>query len=119
MIDYEVGTIPNWNQRPELQHVKEAIERSYGRKMRQARERRDWDAYRELEDMPYTTKIYGLISVVAYMLRVIGDFDEVKSIRACLEDFPSNIKTLSPFKTMGIVDHWRNQALWQDLGGED
>lgn len=114
MFDYKTSNvIPNWNQRPELMHVKEFIEKSYGRKMRQAREQKDWATYRELDAMPYTTKIYGLISVLAYMLRVIGDYDEVKFIRECLKDFPLDIKTLSPLKTMGIPDHWQEQALWQ------
>lgn len=41
LFDYEVSTIPNWSQRPELMHVKESVEKNYGNKMRRARERRD------------------------------------------------------------------------------
>lgn len=114
LFDREFDTIPNWEQRPELIHAKKANEQ-YNRRREQLA-RISYDAYREfqksLQENKRQTKIYGQIVIIAYMLRNLGDIEEAKALKKCLAAFPTDIPGMSPNKTMGIPDHWKEQILW-------
>lgn len=116
LFDREFDNIPNWEQRPELAHAKKANEAYLRRLENLARMNK---AYREFQQSQRRhTRIYGQIAVIAYMLRNLGDDDEALNLRRCLEAFPTDIPGMSPNKTMGIPDHWKDQILWNfDLPG--
>lgn len=114
LFDREFDNIPNWEQRPELAHAKDANQRYAKRQEQQARV--NWNVYKELQrnqrEGKRRTRLYGQIVIIAYMLRNLGDNEEVSALKHCLEDFPTGIPGMSPNKTMGIPDHWKDQPLW-------
>lgn len=114
LFDREFDSIPNWEQRPELIHAQEANQLYALRRVQQARA--NWAAYKELQKElkrgHKQTKIYGQIAVIAYMLRNLADDEEALALKRCLEEFPTDIPGMSPNKTMGIPDNWKNQILW-------
>ncbi|MBW3090064.1 Abi family protein [Bifidobacterium miconisargentati] len=110
LFDREFDNIPNWEQRPELAHAKQANEAYLQRLENLAR--MSYETYREFQQSRRRTRIYGQIAVIAYMLRNLGDDDEALNLKRCLEAFPTDVPGMSPNKTMGIPDHWKNQILW-------
>lgn len=114
LFDRKFSNMPNWEQRPELTHVKAANQR-YA-KCQEQQARANWNVYKELQrnlhEGKRSTRIYGQIAIIAYMLRNLGDDEEALALKRCLEDFPTDVPGMSPNKTMGIPDHWKDQSLW-------